>query len=337
MARIRTIKPEFWTSEQVMECSMSARLLFIGLWNFCDDEGRHPLAPKQIKALIFPGDDLPVSDVSRMLVELSANGLIKTYVVEGRDYFYISGWRHQKIDRPQPAKYPAPLVDHSTNARDGREGKGEESNGEEDTLANASVARVSEAPSETIQEPVPEPGPNPVLATKRSKAGSRIPDDWSPTPADLEFAETILTKRQVFNEIEKFRDYWRARDGPHAVKRDWSATWRNWCRRASEMCGGGNGRRIQTGSSVIAAADRLLDQSVSFGPRPSSARPGKNVVGLLPDRGCRGPGDVRGCDSGGAVGISDGRGRIGNGPAHGPAEPIDLVADSRGGATGGGR
>lgn len=34
MARIRTIKPEFWTSEQVMGCAPLARLLFIGLWNF---------------------------------------------------------------------------------------------------------------------------------------------------------------------------------------------------------------------------------------------------------------------------------------------------------------
>lgn len=41
MARIRTIKPEFWTAEQVMELSRDARLLFIGMWNFCDDAGVH--------------------------------------------------------------------------------------------------------------------------------------------------------------------------------------------------------------------------------------------------------------------------------------------------------
>ena len=41
MARIRSIKPEFWTAEQVMECSPMARLLFIGMWNFCDDGGNH--------------------------------------------------------------------------------------------------------------------------------------------------------------------------------------------------------------------------------------------------------------------------------------------------------
>ena len=45
-------------SEQVMECSLNARLLFIGMWNFADDCGRFPLAPKTIKAQIFPGDDI---------------------------------------------------------------------------------------------------------------------------------------------------------------------------------------------------------------------------------------------------------------------------------------
>ena len=32
MPRIRTIKPEFWTDEKIIELSLPARLLFIGLW-----------------------------------------------------------------------------------------------------------------------------------------------------------------------------------------------------------------------------------------------------------------------------------------------------------------
>lgn len=37
MSSYRAVKLEFWTSDQVMSCSREARLLFIGLWNFCDD------------------------------------------------------------------------------------------------------------------------------------------------------------------------------------------------------------------------------------------------------------------------------------------------------------
>jgi hypothetical protein len=56
-SRMRTVKPEFWTSEQVVECSPNARLLFIGLWNFCDDSGIHPAATKRLKRDVFPADN----------------------------------------------------------------------------------------------------------------------------------------------------------------------------------------------------------------------------------------------------------------------------------------
>lgn len=108
MARIRTIKPEFWTSEQVMECSLQARLLFIGLWNFCDDHGRHRVAPKTIKAEIFPGDDVSSESIRGLLGELSTSGLVTLYEVDEAAYLQINGWKHQRIDKRQPARYPPP-------------------------------------------------------------------------------------------------------------------------------------------------------------------------------------------------------------------------------------
>lgn len=113
MARIRSIKPEFWTSEQVMECSPNARLMFIGMWNFADDCGRLPCSPKSIKAQIFPSDEISLDTIRGMINELSANGLLVIYSVEGKDYLQITGWSHQRIDKPQAPKYPAPLGDDS--------------------------------------------------------------------------------------------------------------------------------------------------------------------------------------------------------------------------------
>jgi len=133
MARIRTIKPEFWTSGQVMECSMTARLMFIGLWNFCDDHGRMPLRPRQIKASIFPSDDIPATDILGMIQELSRNGLIETYTVDEQDYLRITGWHHQRIDKRQDPKYPGPDQDNSTNIPGlfPPEGKGKERKGKD--------------------------------------------------------------------------------------------------------------------------------------------------------------------------------------------------------------
>src|SRR4051812_23685845 len=115
MARIRSIKPEFWTSEQVMECSMNARLLFLGMWNFADDLGRLPLSPKTLKAQIFPSDDISSEIILGMVGELSKNGLVLVYVVDGREYLQITGWQHQRIDKPQPGKYPSPTNGYSKN------------------------------------------------------------------------------------------------------------------------------------------------------------------------------------------------------------------------------
>ena len=70
MARIRSIKPEFFTSEQVVDCSPTARLLFVGLWCFSDDAGIHPASSRTIKMQIFPGDDLCSLDIDRLVAEL---------------------------------------------------------------------------------------------------------------------------------------------------------------------------------------------------------------------------------------------------------------------------
>ena len=130
MARIRTIKPEFWTSDQVMDVSRDARLLFIGIWNFADDHGRICLKPRTLKARILPADeDVTVADVERMVDELIQAGLILEYwypsvperyqrVPQAQRYGMITGWHHQRIDRPQPSKLPDPQVENGNSTID---------------------------------------------------------------------------------------------------------------------------------------------------------------------------------------------------------------------------
>jgi hypothetical protein len=108
MARIRTVKPEFWTSEQIMECSPNARLLFIGMWSFCDDGGNHPASAKTLKAEVFPADDFDTDDVSGWMQELVTQGLVLAYEANGKQFWHVTGWhRHQRIDQPT-FKFPAP-------------------------------------------------------------------------------------------------------------------------------------------------------------------------------------------------------------------------------------
>jgi hypothetical protein len=108
MARIRTIKPEFWTSEHTTSLSRDARLLFIGMWNFCDDAGIHIHSVRTLKAEIFPlDDDIAVNTVQTLLDELLSSGLVMTYEAQGKAYLMVTGWHHQKINRPA-YKHPLP-------------------------------------------------------------------------------------------------------------------------------------------------------------------------------------------------------------------------------------
>jgi uncharacterized phage protein (TIGR02220 family) len=106
------IKPEFWSSEQVMNCSRDARLLFIGILNFADDGGVLRNSPKMLKAQIFPADDdVYINRVEQLICELILNKLLMQFESDGEQFFYIPKWDiHQKIDRPT-FKFKKPSVD----------------------------------------------------------------------------------------------------------------------------------------------------------------------------------------------------------------------------------
>ncbi|WP_273719170.1 MULTISPECIES: DUF1376 domain-containing protein [Bartonella] len=96
-----------------------------------------------------------------------------------------------------------------------------------------------ESQSEQIETGVENQSPiheqeNVLKKAKQSKAnrGCRLPADFEPD-YDFAIAEGLPPKR-VKVEIAKFRDFWNAKAGKDASKRDWQATWRNWVRKAIE-------------------------------------------------------------------------------------------------------
>ena len=109
MARIRTIKPDFWTDDALTECSVSARLLFIGTWTFADDNGNIERSAKQLKCKIFPADIFPVEP---LIQELIRENLLQEYEVNGKKYLHIRTFKlHQIINRP--SKNCLPVYDDS--------------------------------------------------------------------------------------------------------------------------------------------------------------------------------------------------------------------------------
>lgn len=104
MARLRTIKPEYWTDERVGECSVSARLLFVATWNFADDHGGLDRSAKQLKAQAFPYDQV---DCEPLIQELLHAGLLIEYEAGGKKYLHIKGFgTHQKVEKPARPRVP---------------------------------------------------------------------------------------------------------------------------------------------------------------------------------------------------------------------------------------
>lgn len=110
---------------------MAARLFFIGLWNFADDNGVLEHKPKQIKARVFPGDEI---DVKPLIAELVDSGLVLSYAIDDQAYLCCKNLgKHQYIDSPRKSNLPPPheseiIRNHkkSKEILSGREGKGKE-------------------------------------------------------------------------------------------------------------------------------------------------------------------------------------------------------------------
>ena len=112
MARIRTIKPEFWEDEKLAKLPVHARLLFIGTWNFADDNGVLLANPVLMKSHIFPYEDIGISTISEWIDMLVENGMLIRTTYNGKDYLVIRKFLiHQKINRKSiRINLPLPVV-----------------------------------------------------------------------------------------------------------------------------------------------------------------------------------------------------------------------------------
>lgn len=140
MARIRTIKPDFFTSEDIVGISPFARLLYIATWLEADREGRFVWRPKTLKLRYLPGDQC---DIEIIAGELVAAGLVVPYVIDGQTFAEIPTFaKHQVINNRESASTIPPrvidaigtresrVIDATTTPLMGKEGKGKEGNEE---------------------------------------------------------------------------------------------------------------------------------------------------------------------------------------------------------------
>lgn len=198
MARIRTLKPEFWTDEKIVALPYETRLFFQGMWNFADDCGHIENEPLRLKLQILPNDPVDATEQIKALVDA---GLVE----ERSGCLLIPGFeRHQRIDKESRCRFSEdstkPLRgrrESSTTPRKKKPRKGREGNGEE---GNGGESRATRVPKNFI---VPE---DQLLATKEKYPSLDLP-----------------------SETAKFLDHHRSKG---STFKDWIAAWRKWIAQA---------------------------------------------------------------------------------------------------------
>jgi hypothetical protein len=110
MPRIRSIKPAFCTSYDIVCLSIPCRLHFAMLWTYADDEGRGLDDPDIIKGQLWPKDkSVTPGLIDQWQDELARNGRLVRYRVDGKQIFQIDKFTtHQKPNRRVESGFPGP-------------------------------------------------------------------------------------------------------------------------------------------------------------------------------------------------------------------------------------
>lgn len=223
MARIRTIKPDFFTSEDIVELEPIARLLYIALWCEADREGRMSWKPRTFKMRYLPGDDC---DIDALCDALVTRGLVCLY---GDGLAYIPAFStHQHVNPreavsalPDPDAENSRVSDASARVRQPsvtcrEEGKGKEGKGRIDRRVEDASATKPEKQS-------------------RAKPKVQIPEGYAFPMSVREYgARRGFSQSELDHEQQKFIRYAKQNDKRWA---DWDMAAENWLDKAAEFSG----------------------------------------------------------------------------------------------------
>jgi len=223
MARIRTIKPEFWCDEKLSPLSAIDRLVFLGLISMSDDYGRVHDNIKIIDAFVFPNSD---DSVRESLANLSRIIRIRRgKSSSGMPIIEIVNWdRHQKVDKPQP-KLALPPISTKTQ-------ENVDENAIRESFENHSrTALELVAPLTPTPTPTPTNDQRPTIVDQVAKATTRTKSKFvAPT---LEEVQSYCLEAAIALDAEQFFDHyeaqgWKISNGRAIV--NWRAAARKWAR-----------------------------------------------------------------------------------------------------------
>ena len=181
MARIRSVKPDFFRHEVLQDLEIAnpgsyPMMVFAGLWGHCDSKGRFEWRPRQLKLDILPF--LPF-DMAGTLEILERAGMVKRYSVDGKEYGEVPTFeKHQRLsgkEATEGEKHPDPIREAMGKQRgsgreipESQEGKGREEEGKGVNQPPEKPAAFNSR-AELISRGVSEPVADDFLKVRKAK------------------------------------------------------------------------------------------------------------------------------------------------------------------------
>ena len=227
--RIRTIRPEFYQSESVGSMTWKARLVFINLWSYVEDNLDNP---RLFRGQCMPYDDSVLDDIEDAFAELEQCGSIIRYERDGKRLLFVPGFeKWQNIQRPGTCHYLPPdgwdkrgckiipddsgqLQEHSCESPD-----------DSGQLHDCSRSRSSSRSGKKEEE------------NKFSSSKEITADCYHDS---IEYAVTDRTIASEYANLD-VTDAWNTfasrHYGENRTIADWTRLWKGWCQRRANMSG----------------------------------------------------------------------------------------------------
>lgn len=230
--RIRTIRPEFYQSESVGSMTWKARLVFINLWSYVEDNGVNLDNPRLFRGQCMPYDDSVLDDIEDAFAELEQCGGIIRYERDGKRLLFVPGFeKWQNIQRPGTCHYLPP---------DGWDKRGRK-------IIPDDSGQLQEHSCESPDDS----GQLHDCSRSRSRSSSGKKEEENKFSSSKEITadcyhdsiEYAVTDRTIASEYANLdlSDAWNAFAARHygetRTVNDWCRQWKGWCQRRAKMSG----------------------------------------------------------------------------------------------------
>lgn len=249
----------FYDSEEVLSIPRKIRAAAVGVWTLCGSYSANKLTDGYVSAEALR-DRGCTPAIRAALMATKPEPLWSDAHAGGIQFTRWPKWQRTSAE-----------VKAYREADAERKRKAREAKRNSPTSNNVEMSgRTNDGPSQTVRSDSGTPKTETETETETSKReraarGMRLPEGWQPTTELVAQMRSEHPHVDLRAEHVKFTDYWRSIPGAKGRKADWSATWRNWIRRAAENQprhngnNGANGHRVAASDAAFAAAQALKD------------------------------------------------------------------------------